>query len=123
MSLYGGIEAGGTKFVCAVGFNPEDLRDKTRFDTTSPDKTIYRAIEYFREQSIKERLLAIGIGSFGPVDLNRESSTYGYITSTPKPNWYLYNNYNYKRVSSTGSFLCSLGSTRIPFSYILAFIS
>lgn len=87
MSLYGGIEAGGTKFVCAVGSNPEDLSEEIRFDTTSPDKTIYRAIEYFKEQSLKERLLAIGIGSFGPVDLNRESSTYGYITSTPKPNW------------------------------------
>lgn len=87
MSLFGGIEAGGTKFVCAVGSNPDDLRDEIRFDTTSPDKTIYRAIEYFREQSLRERLLAIGIGSFGPVDLNRGSSTYGYITSTPKPHW------------------------------------
>ncbi len=87
MSLFGGIEAGGTKFVCAVGSNPDDLRDEIRFDTTSPDKTIYRAIEYFREQSLGERLLAIGIGSFGPVDLNRGSSTYGYITSTPKPHW------------------------------------
>lgn len=87
MSLFGGIEAGGTKFVCAVGSNPDDLRDEIRFDTTSPDKTIYRAIEYFREQSLREQLLAIGIGSFGPVDLNRGSSTYGYITSTPKHHW------------------------------------
>jgi fructokinase len=86
MSLYGGIEAGGTKFVCAVGSNPNDLCHKV-IDTTTPDETISRAIAYFKEQSSKEKLSAIGIGSFGPIDLNKKSKTYGFITSTPKPNW------------------------------------
>ena len=87
MSVYGGIEAGGTKFVCAVGSNPDNLRDEIRFKTTSPDETINRAIEYFKEQNLNKHLMVIGIGSFGPVDLNKESSTYGYITTTPKSNW------------------------------------
>lgn len=87
MSVYGGIEAGGTKFVCAVGTNPEDLRDEIRFKTTTPDETIHRAVDYFREQNQLENILAIGIGSFGPIDLKKKSSTYGYITSTPKFNW------------------------------------
>ena len=87
MSLFGGIEAGGTKFVCAVGTNPGDLRNKFRFETTTPTETIEKLIEYFTEQNKKEKILAIGIGSFGPVDLKRESSTYGYITSTPKIKW------------------------------------
>ncbi|MCX7839540.1 MAG: ROK family protein [Anaerolineae bacterium] len=81
--MYGAIEAGGTKFVCAVGTSPNDLRE-TRFATTTPDETIARAIEFFRAQS---RVAAIGIGSFGPIDLHRDSPTYGYITTTPKPGW------------------------------------
>ncbi len=87
MSLFGGIEAGGTKFVCAVGTNPGDLRDKFRFETTTPTETIDKLIEYFKEQNKREKILAIGIGSFGPVDLKKKSSTYGYITSTPKIKW------------------------------------
>lgn len=87
MGLYGGIEGGGTKFVCAVGSGPQDIRDISRFDTTSPDETIDRLIKYFKEYNKKERLSAVGIGSFGPVDLNRKSPTYGYITSTPKAKW------------------------------------
>lgn len=85
--MFGAIEAGGTKFVCAVGTNPGDLRNEIRFPTTSPEKTITQAIEYFKEQNLIEKLHAIGIGSFGPVDLNPDSPTYGYITSTPKPGW------------------------------------
>jgi fructokinase len=87
MELYGGIEGGGTKFVCAVGSGPQDIRDISRIDTTSPDETIDRLIKYFKEYNKKERLSAVGIGSFGPVDLNRRSPTYGYITSTPKNKW------------------------------------
>jgi fructokinase len=87
MNLYGGIEGGGTKFVCAVGSCPEDLRDISCFETTSPTETIDGIIDYFREQNKKQRLSAIGIGSFGPVDLNKKSPTYGYITSTPKTIW------------------------------------
>ncbi len=84
-SLYGGIEAGGTKFVCAVGTGPDDVRAETRFATTTPSETIGRTIAFFREQP--EPPAAIGIGSFGPLDLNPDSPTYGYITTTPKTGW------------------------------------
>ena len=84
-SLYGGIEAGGTKFVCAVGTGPDDVRAETRFATTTPSDTIGRTIAFFREQP--EPPTAIGIGSFGPLDLNPDSPTYGYITTTPKTGW------------------------------------
>jgi fructokinase len=51
-----GMEANGTKFACAIGTNPKDLRDNIRFDTTTPDETINRAIEYLQAQNSKERL-------------------------------------------------------------------
>lgn len=86
--LYGAIEAGGTKFVCAVGTGPEDLRDEVRFPTTKPAETLRQALEYFRKaQRTHGPLTAIGIGSFGPVDLNRQSPTWGNMTATPKPHW------------------------------------
>jgi len=87
MPLFGGIEAGGTKFVCAVGAGPQDMRDEIRFPTTTPEETIGQAIEFFQEQASKEALAAIGIASFGPVDPNPASPTFGYITTTPKPGW------------------------------------
>jgi fructokinase len=87
MALFGGIEAGGTKFVCAVGTNPKDIRDKYRFETTGPSETLDKLITYFKEQNRSEKLSAIGIGSFGPIDLDKKSSYYGYITSTPKNKW------------------------------------
>jgi fructokinase len=83
MSLFGAIEAGGTKFVCGVGTGPEDLRT-VRIATTSPNETVGQAIAYFRSQP---RLDAVGIGSFGPVDLHPNSPTFGHITSTPKAGW------------------------------------
>lgn len=85
--LFGGIEAGGTKFVCGVGTYPGDLKDVTRFSTTGPEETIGRAIDYFRRAMEKDYLVAIGIASFGPIDPNPKSSTFGYITTTPKPGW------------------------------------
>jgi fructokinase len=84
MSLWGGIEAGGTKFVCAVAGDDGKLLDETTFSTTTPDQTIGRAIEFLREQG---DLAAIGISCFGPVDLTPGSPTYGTITTTPKPGW------------------------------------
>jgi fructokinase len=87
MSLYGGIEAGGTKFVCLIGSNPDDLQAQVSFPTTTPRETIDRAIEFFQQYERQGSLAAVGIASFGPVDLNLTSSTYGYITSTPKPGW------------------------------------
>ncbi len=87
MSLFGGIEAGGTKFVCAVGTGPADLRAETRFPTTTPEETMGQAIAFFKEQAQQEPLAAIGIASFGPVDPNPASPTFGFITTTPKPGW------------------------------------
>lgn len=83
--MYGAIEAGGTKFVCAVGTGPGDLSEMVRFPTTRPEETIGRAIEYFKNQP--HVLKGIGIASFGPIDPNSASETFGYITSTPKPGW------------------------------------
>lgn len=85
--LFGGIEAGGTKFVCAVGSGPDDLRAESRFPTTTPDETIGRAITFFQEQQQEQPLVAVGIASFGPVDPAPASPTFGYITTTPKPGW------------------------------------
>lgn len=84
MDYYGGIEAGGTKFVCMVASGPQEIVAETRFPTTTPPETIGRAIEFFRKyQSLK----AIGVACFGPVDLDPESPTFGSITTTPKPGW------------------------------------
>jgi fructokinase len=85
--LYGGVEAGGTKIVCAVGTGPGDIRAETRFPTTTPAETIARILTFFREHAAQEPLAAIGIASFGPVDPNPASATFGYVTSTPKPGW------------------------------------
>lgn len=82
--LLGGIEAGGTKFVCAVGTGPEDIRAEVRFPTTTPAETIGRVVAFFREQ---EAVTAVGIASFGPIDPDPASPTFGYITNTPKPGW------------------------------------
>lgn len=84
-SLYGGIEAGGTKFVCAVGTGPEDIRAETRIPTTTPGETLARVLDFFRPYA--PQLKAVGIASFGPVDVRPDSPTYGYITTTPKPGW------------------------------------
>jgi fructokinase len=86
--LFGGIEAGGTKFVCAVAEGPQATHAEARFTTQEPGATIQQAIEFFQQQQSElGELSAIGIASFGPVDLDPNSPTYGYITSTPKPNW------------------------------------
>ena len=87
MSLWGAIEAGGTKFVCAVGTGPDDWREEIRFPTTTPEETMGQAIDFFREHHAREPLTAIGIGSFGPVDPDPASPSFGYVTTTPKPGW------------------------------------
>ena len=81
--LYGGLEAGGTKFICAVGTSPQDVVTR-RIPTTTPMETIGQVIAFFKEQP---PMAALGIGSFGPIDLDPASPTYGYITTTPKPGW------------------------------------
>jgi fructokinase len=85
MGLLGGIEAGGTKFVCGVGTGPDDLEVVT-FPTVSPDESIRRAVAFFRDAA-GSRLSSLGIASFGPIDLNHKSPSYGYITTTPKAGW------------------------------------
>ncbi len=87
MPLLGGIEAGGTKFVCAVGTGPEDIRSEARFPTSSPGENLGQAIDFFRQQQSREPLAALGIASFGPIDPNPRSPTFGKITTTPKPGW------------------------------------
>lgn len=83
--LLAAIEAGGTKFVCGIGSGPEDL-ETMQFPTTTPAAAIARAIAFFREQAVGP-IAAIGIASFGPVDLHRDSPTWGFITTTPKAGW------------------------------------
>lgn len=83
--LYGSIEAGGTKFVCAVGDEEFTVVDKTQFPTTTPEETIAQTIAYFK--AFEPDLAGIAIGSFGPIDIDPSSETYGYITTTPKPGW------------------------------------
>ena len=87
MASFGGIEAGGTKTVCAIGSGPDDLRARMRIPTTTPDKTLGETVRFFRERQQEEPLTAIGIASFGPVDPNPNSPTFGTITTTPKPGW------------------------------------
>ncbi len=86
-NLYGGIEAGGTWFVCAVGTGEGELVAETRFPTTTPRETISKSIDFFQEHSKQNELTAIGIGSFGPIGVNRAAPDYGRITTTPKPGW------------------------------------
>lgn len=86
--LLAGIEAGGTKFVCAVGYSPVEILRETRFPTTTPEETMMRAYEFFSgcEKDLGP-IASLGIGSFGPVDLDLSSDTFGNITSTPKILW------------------------------------
>jgi fructokinase len=83
--MLGAIEAGGTKFVCGTGTGPDDLTT-VQIPTTSPEATMEAAIAYLRQRS-GGRLEALGIASFGPVDLRCDSPTFGYVTSTPKVGW------------------------------------
>jgi fructokinase len=86
--LLGSIEAGGTKFVCAVGYGPEDMLSEVRFPTTTPEETLARTIEYFEEQARRHGpIAALGVGAFGPVDIHPTSPTYGRISKSPKTAW------------------------------------
>jgi fructokinase len=85
--LYGGVEAGGTKFVCCVASGPGSIVEEVRFATTTPDETLKKTIQFFEPFVQDGRIKSIGVGSFGPVDLDPASLTYGYITATPKPGW------------------------------------
>lgn len=81
--MLGAIEAGGTKFVCAVGDEAGNIVERVQIPTTVPSETIPQVIAFFQKFQIR----AIGIGSFGPIDVNPDSASYGNTTSTPKPGW------------------------------------
>lgn len=81
--LIGAIEAGGTKFVCGIGNEEGTIIDRCSFPTGEPEPTLQKVIEYFRDKKVE----AIGIGTFGPIDINPASPHYGYVTTTPKPGW------------------------------------
>lgn len=81
--LLGSIEAGGTKFVCAVGNDDYQVKDKIQIPTTTPAETLGKVVDYFKRFEID----ALGIATFGPIEVRTTSPKYGYITSTPKPGW------------------------------------
>ncbi|MDY7044147.1 ROK family protein [Virgibacillus sp. M23] len=81
--LVGAIEAGGTKFVCAVGNESGKVLDKVTFPTSDPKETLQHVYDFFSSYNIS----SLGVGSFGPVDLDTTSSTYGTILNTPKLRW------------------------------------
>lgn len=81
--LFGALEAGGTKMVLAIGNENGEILEQTSIPTETPAITIPKIIDYFKGKDIA----ALGIASFGPIDLDRKSKTYGYITSTPKLAW------------------------------------
>lgn len=88
MDVFGGIEGGGTKFVCALGTGPGALIEEIRYPTTTPEESIGRALDFFRQTlPVAARLRAVGIACFGPLDPNPRSPTFGYVTTTPKPGW------------------------------------
>ncbi len=86
MHRYGAIEGGGTKWVCGFGSSPDNL-ETVSIPTTTPAETLARAAQFFQGKDVT----GLGIGSFGPLDLNPQSPTYGYITSTPKMLWRNFN--------------------------------
>ena len=85
--LVAGIELGGTKCVVLLATGPDDIRAEARIDTTSPQQTLDAIDERLQQMRTKHGFDAIGIGSFGPVDLDERSPTYGSVVNTPKPGW------------------------------------
>lgn len=86
--LFGSIEAGGTKFVCGIGNEKLEVLERISFPTTTPEETMPQVIAYFKKY--EDKLVGLGVGSFGPIDIHPDSPTYGYITSTPKLAWQNY---------------------------------
>lgn len=85
--ILGALEAGGTKMVCALGDETGRISEQVSIPTTIPAETIPQIIDYFKDKKIE----SLGVASFGPIDLDKASPTYGYITSTPKKGWGDYN--------------------------------
>ena len=89
MNYFGGIEAGGTKFVCVVTDSGRNILAEIRFPTTTPTETIGRMLAFFTEQNkmLPAPVASIGVACFGPIDTHRASPTFGNITTTPKAGW------------------------------------
>ena len=85
--LFGAIETGGSKVICAVGTGPHDIRDRVRIPTTTPSETLSEVNDFLLRHHRDTPLAAVGVGSFGPLDLHPASPTYGYVLDTPKPGW------------------------------------
>jgi fructokinase len=86
--MFGAVEAGGTKFVCAIGDEHGTLHAESQFATADPDSTLARVVDFFRDQVREpQRLEALGLASFGPLVLDRGSARYGCIDNTPKAQW------------------------------------
>jgi len=85
--ILGALEAGGTKMVCAIGNESGEILEQVSIPTETPEITIPKLLDFFRGKQIE----ALGIGCFGPIDVDRDSETYGYITTTPKLAWQNYN--------------------------------
>lgn len=81
--MYGALEAGGTKMVCAIGDENGRIIERISIPTRTPEETIPEIMNYFKGKDIK----ALGIGAFGPVDVIKDSATYGHILDTPKLAW------------------------------------
>jgi fructokinase len=91
--IFGAIELGGTKITAIVASDLNNIISKKVFPTLSPNETLQDIIQFFKS-AIKDEeydYQAVGVGSFGPLDLNPESKTFGYITSTPKLGWQFFN--------------------------------
>ena len=86
MKKFGALEAGGTKMVLSCLDENGNMLDRVSIPTKTPEETMPEMIRYFRDQNVS----SLGIGSFGPLDLNTSSETYGYITQTPKLAWRQY---------------------------------
>lgn len=89
MNYFGGIEAGGTKFVCIVTDEEKNIIAEARYPTTTPDQTMGQVIQFFKHQNelLPQPIAAMGVACFGPIDPEPLSKKFGYITTTPKPGW------------------------------------
>ena len=80
---FGGIDAGGTKFVCAVADENQQIVEKIRIPTTTPEETLAQVFQFFDAYPLK----AMGIGSFGPIGIDQTQENYGFVLATPKKGW------------------------------------
>jgi fructokinase len=86
--LFGAVEAGGTKFLVAIGNDRGEILAQQRFATADPRSTLAGVHAFLRQQAKAfGKLTAIGMASFGPIELDKTTARYGFIGRTPKPDW------------------------------------